>query len=192
MRIITGSARGTKLQTLEGLDTRPTIERVKEALFSMIQFELDGARVLDLFGGSGQLGLEALSRGAASATFVDSNLQAVNIIKENAKKTKLFSRCVVLGTDYKAYIRGNSGKTQFDVIFLDPPYAAKLVEDAAQRLLRADMVAPGALMVCESDDPDPIEVPGMTLRRHAAYGKVYITLLERKNREEDEDEEASQ
>lgn len=92
MRIITGSARGTRLETMEGELTRPTAEKVKEALFSMIQFDIDGRRVLDLFGGSGQLGLEALSRGAASATFVDSNRDATEIIKRNAKKTKLFEK----------------------------------------------------------------------------------------------------
>ena len=126
MRIITGSARGTRLETPEGLDTRPTAERVKEALFSMIQFEIDGKRVLDLFGGSGQLGLEALSRGAWKATFVDASKEAVETIKTNAKKTKLFDRCVILNTDYKAFIRGAAGKERFDIIFLDPPYASEL------------------------------------------------------------------
>lgn len=184
MRIITGSARGTKLQTPEGLDTRPTIERVKEALFSMIQFELDGKRVLDLFAGSGQLGLEALSRGAAKATFIDADREASEIIKANAKKTKLFEQSVVLNTDYKAFIRGNAGKQRFDIIFLDPPYAENLIEDALLRLLRADMVADGALVVCESDRPEPIEVEGLTLRRHASYGKVHITLLEKNAPEE--------
>lgn len=186
MRIITGSARGTKLRTLEGTDTtRPTIERVKEALFSMIQFELDGARVLDLFGGSGQLGLEALSRGASKAVFVDVHPDAVNIIKENAKKTRLFEKSVVLCTDYRSYIRGNAGKQVFDVIFLDPPYGAGILQDALDRLLRAGMVAPGGLVICETDDEKPLDGEGLTLRRHASYGKVYISLLEKKNGEED-------
>ena len=117
MRIITGSARGTRLETPEGLDTRPTAERVKEALFSMIQFEIDGKRVLDLFGGSGQLGLEALSRGAWKATFVDASKEAVETIKTNAKKTKLFDRCVILNTDYKAFIRGAAGKERSSLCF---------------------------------------------------------------------------
>ena len=103
MRIITGSAKGVKLFTLNGEDiTRPTAERVKEALFSMIQFDIEGRRVLDLFAGSGQLGLEALSRGAASATFVDSSKSAVEIIKKNAEKTKLIDRARILNADYKA------------------------------------------------------------------------------------------
>ena len=184
MRIITGSARGTKLQTLDGLETRPTAERVKEALFSMIQFEIDGKRVLDLFGGSGQLGLEALSRGAAKATFVDANREAVEIIKANAKKTKLFDRCVVLNTDYKAFIRGNTGKERYDIIFLDPPYALELLEDALSRLQRADLIANGALIICESDKKEPFEAAGLTMRRHARYGKVFITLYEKTESEE--------
>ena len=185
MRIITGSARGMTLKTLEGLETRPTIERVKEALFSMIQFELDGARVLDLFGGSGQLGLEALSRGARNCTFVDVNPEAAAIIKENARKTGLFQKSVVLCTDYKFYIRGNAGKACFDVIFLDPPYAADLEKDALDRLLRADMLAPGGVVVMESDKSEPFEAAGLKLRRHANYGRVYVTLLERANGEEE-------
>ena len=179
MRIITGSARGTKLQTLDGTETRPTAERVKEALFSMIQFELEGKRVLDLFAGSGQLGLEALSRGAAKATFVDVNRDASEIVKANAKKTKLFEKCVVLSADYKAYIRGSAGKERFDVVFLDPPYAADLIGDALERLQRADMLANGALIVCESDKAEPAQGKGLTLRRHARYGKIYISLLEK-------------
>lgn len=185
MRIITGCARGTKLATLDGLETRPTTERVKEALFSMIQFDIDGKRVLDLFGGSGQLGLEALSRGAEKATFVDANREAVEIIKANAKKTKLFEKCVVLNTDYKAFIRGNAGKQRFDIIFIDPPYAEDLVEDALERLIRADMVANGALVVCESNKTEPIEVEGMKLKRHTGYSRVYITLLEKETEEEE-------
>ena len=120
MRIITGSARGTKLETLEGLETRPTTERVKEAVFSMIQFEIEGRRVLDLFGGSGQMGLEALSRGAQVCTFVDRNPQAVAVIKRNAQKTHLYEKCRVLNADWASFVRGLRGE-QFDVVILDPP-----------------------------------------------------------------------
>ena len=179
MRIITGCARGTKLQTLDGLETRPTAERVKEALFSMIQFEIDGKRVLDLFAGSGQLGLEALSRGAEKATFVDENRDAAEIVKANAKKTKLFDRSVVINADYKAFIRGSAGKARYDIVFIDPPYALNIAQDALERLMRADMLANGALVICESDKTEPICTEGLTVRRHARYGKVYITLLEK-------------
>ena len=114
MRIITGSARGINLKTLEGEDTRPTPERVKEAVFSSIQFDIAGKTVLDLFAGSGQMGLEALSRGAEKATLVDASRDAANIITENAKKAKLYPKTNVLCMDWKAYIRAAGGRSSFD------------------------------------------------------------------------------
>ena len=179
MRIITGSARGAKLETLDGNDTRPTAERVKEAVFSMIQFEIEGRKVLDLFGGSGQMALEALSRGAAQATIVDNNPEAVKIIKINAKHTKLFEKTVVLSSDFRAYIRGNKGKARFDIVFLDPPYDMKVVHEAAQKLLEADMINDNGIVICECDDSAPVEVAGYNVRRHARYGRIYITVLEK-------------
>ncbi len=185
MRIITGSARGTKLLTLEGEEvTRPTTERVKEALFSMIQFDLEGRRVLDLFAGSGQLGLEALSRGAASATFCDMSREACEIIKKNAQKTKLYERTRILNTDYKAVIRGCQGREKFDIVFLDPPYDSDLVEDALARLLRADILAEGAIVICESNREKPFAAKGFSERRFAKYSKSYITLLVREAEED--------
>jgi 16S rRNA (guanine(966)-N(2))-methyltransferase RsmD len=186
MRIITGSARGAKLETLDGIETRPTAERVKEAIFSMIQFEIDGKRVLDLFAGSGQMGLEALSRGALKATFVDASREAADIVKNNAKKTGLFERSVVLATDYKAFIRGNVGRARFDIVFLDPPYESDFVEDAIERLKRADMLEEGCVIICESDRKEPFSSEGFVLRRHARYGKIYVTVLEKQNGEEQE------
>ena len=181
MRIITGCARGAKLETLEGLDTRPTAERVKEAIFSMIQFELEGRAVLDLFAGSGQMGLEALSRGAEKATFVDSNPEAVKIVKQNAKHTGLFERSVVLNSDFRSYIRGNKGKAKYDIIFLDPPYEMKVLAETVQKLTEADMVRENGIIICESDDSAPIECEGYARRRHARYGRIYITVLEKKS-----------
>ena len=177
MRIITGCARGARLETLEGTDTRPTAERVKEAIFSMIQFELEGRTVLDLFGGSGQMGLEALSRGAQKATFVDNNPQAVQIIKQNAKHTGLFEKSVVLNSDFRSYIRGNKGREKFDIIFLDPPYEMKVLSETVQKLSEADMVRENGIIICESDDPNPVVCEGYTQRRHARYGRIYITVL---------------
>ena len=115
MRIITGTARGIKLTTLEGDTTRPTAERVKEAVFSMIQFEIEGRTVLDLFGGSGQLALEALSRGAAKATIIDASREAMNVIMDNAKKTRLFDRCRISCADYASFIRGAQGREKYDI-----------------------------------------------------------------------------
>ncbi|MBE6638398.1 MAG: 16S rRNA (guanine(966)-N(2))-methyltransferase RsmD [Ruminococcaceae bacterium] len=185
MRIITGNARGAKLETLDGIDTRPTAERVKEAVFSMIQFELEGRQVLDLFGGSGQMGLEALSRGAAKATFVDNNPEAVQIIKKNAKHTGLFEKSVVLNSDFRSFIRGNKGRMQFDIVFLDPPYAMKVLHETVEKLEEAEMIREKGIVICESDDPTPIEVAGYSLRRHARYGRVYITVLVKEGGEED-------
>jgi len=152
MRIITGSARGIQLATLEGEATRPTAERVKEAVFSMLQFELEGRAVLDLFAGSGQLALEALSRGAARATLIDSSRDAADIVMENAKKTRLFDRCRISCTDYASFIRGASGRERYDIVFLDPPYAEGLVPEALRKLADGGIFAPGAVVVCETDN----------------------------------------
>lgn len=187
MRIITGIARGARLETLEGMETRPTAERVKEAVFSMIQFEIEGRRVLDLFGGSGQMALEALSRGAEHATIVDNNPDAVKIIKNNAKHTKLFEKTVVLNSDFRAYIRGNKGKEKFDVIFLDPPYGLNVLGEAVEKLIQADMIRDNGLVICECDSETPIEVQGLKVRRHARYGRIYITVLVKEGEQEDAD-----
>ena len=125
MRIITGMAKGITLKTLEGDNTRPTSERVKEAVFSMIQFDIEGRSVLDLFAGSGQMALEALSRGAASATLVDKSKEAIAIINYNSQKTKLSDKCTVIQADFLDFIKRSAGK-QYDIIFLDPPYALKM------------------------------------------------------------------
>ena len=152
MRIITGTARGIKLTTLEGDTTRPTAERVKEAVFSMIQFEIEGRTVLDLFAGSGQLALEALSRGAAKATIIDASREAMNVIMENAKKTRLFDRCRISCADYASFIRGAQGREKYDIVFLDPPYGAGLMPEALRKLAQGDLYAPGAVIVCETDN----------------------------------------
>lgn len=186
MRIITGSARGARLETLEGEEiTRPTPERVKEAVFNMLAFDLEGRRVLDLFAGSGQMGLEALSRGAASAVFCDSNKQAVEVIRRNVQKTKLTEQARVVNSDYKAFIRSAEGKEQFDVIILDPPYASNMVQDAIDRILRAGIASERAIFVCESDKSAPFKGEGLTLHRHNHYGRIYITVLLRGESDEE-------
>ena len=152
MRIITGTARGIKLTTLEGDTTRPTAERVKEAVFSMIQFEIEGRTVLDLFAGSGQLALEALSRGAAKATVIDASRDAMNVIMDNAKKTRLFDRCRISCADYASFIRGAQGREKYDIVFLDPPYGAGLMPEALRKLDRGELFATGAVIVCETDN----------------------------------------
>ena len=153
MRIITGKAKGIKLVTLEGDTTRPTAERVKEAVFSMLQFDIEGRRVLDLFAGSGQLALEAVSRGAAEAVLVDKSKDAIKVINTNIAKTKSADTCRVYCLDWKDYIR-RFGKERFDIIFLDPPYAAGLYAPALAALVEENMLKPTTLIVCESDSAE--------------------------------------
>lgn len=151
MHIITGSARGVKLETLPGNATRPTSERAKEAIFSMLQFDLEGRRVLDLFAGSGQMGLEALSRGAAEAVLVDSAKDACGVILRNAKKTRLEAKCKILQTEALRYLEGASGS--FHLVFLDPPYAAGLLPRVLSLLCEKGLLSSNATVVAECADP---------------------------------------
>ena len=191
MRIITGNARGVRLETLEGEEiTRPTAERVKEAIFSAIQFETEGRRVLDLFGGSGQMGLEALSRGASACMFIDSSEEAIALIKRNAQKTRLSDRCRYLVSDYRNYLRKARGREKFDLVFLDPPYAMHAHAEALRRLLDGDLVEPDCLFICESGEPDIFEgheelAARFETRKTAHYTHTYIHILTLR---EDDDE----
>ena len=187
MRVITGTAKGTKLQTPEGQTTRPTSERAKEALFSMIQFEIEGRRALDLFAGSGQLGIEALSRGALSATFIDSSKAAIQAVRANLKKTE-FDNAVVYAGDALAFLRGGAtGK--YDLVFLDPPYALGLVPQALELLCKKQLLLPGALLLCETGAPEDVFgkaealAGSFTVRSLKKYGVAYLTLLEYQERE---------
>ena len=183
MRIIAGTARRRVLETLPGDDvTRPTGERVKEGLFSAIQFELDGRHVLDLFCGSGQLALEALSRGAESAVMIDDNVSAVEVIKTNDKNTGLMKQCRISRMDYSEYLKSAAAKGEkFDLVFLDPPYAKDVKDEVLKKVARAGILAPGAIVVCESDVDRFTEneaVYGLNFRRKYRYGRVFITMLE--------------
>lgn len=185
MRIITGSARGTKLVTPEGESTRPTAERTKQAVFNILQFELAGRRVLDLFAGSGQLGLEALSRGAAYAIFSDSAQDACRAIRTNIEKTHMEDRCRLLCGEYQFAIRTLRGSAPFDLIFLDPPYASGLLKRSLEQLMRAGLIAEGAYIVCESADKTPLLAEGLTVYRFGSYGKNVITILKKISDTED-------
>ena len=173
MRIITGSAKGKKLVTLEGDATRPTSERIKEAIFSSLQFDIEDRAVLDLFAGSGQMGLEALSRGAASAMFIDSANEAIAVCKENAKRTELFDRCRFLVSDYRNFIRKAAGERKFDLVFIDPPYAMACCAEALKRLVDADLLLKGALVVLESgeEEIDTAVLSGFEVQKETQYGK---------------------
>ncbi len=184
MRIITGRARGTHLYTLEGEATRPTSERAKEAVFSMLQFELAGRTVLDLFAGSGQMALEAVSRGAARAVLVDASPKAVEIIKKNVVKTHFEKECTVLCADYTDVLRTRRPgmPERFGLVVLDPPYAKRLVCPALSLLLKGDWLEDDAFVVCESAEEDIFEgneamASHFEVRRRAKYGVAYVTVL---------------
>ena len=179
MRIITGKARGVKLDTLDGLATRPTTEKVKEAIFSTIQFEIEGRNVLDLFAGSGQMALEALSRGAREAVLVDASKEAAEIIRKNAVKTKLFPNTRVIVNDYKTAIKQLAGREKFDIIFCDAPYAAKLTGDAVEKVLKGGLLSDGGIMICETDEDKTYERDGFALRKHTHYGRVFVSVYEK-------------
>ncbi|MBQ9732970.1 MAG: 16S rRNA (guanine(966)-N(2))-methyltransferase RsmD, partial [Clostridia bacterium] len=154
MRIITGKAKGKKLFTLEGDATRPTSERIKGAIFSAIQFDIEGRRVLDLFAGSGQMGLEALSRGATGATFIDSSREAMEIVKKNAKVTGFFDNGKYIVSDGANYLRKSAGREKYDLVFIDPPYAMNLCKKSVEALLRYDVLRDGAIVVLESGEEE--------------------------------------
>jgi 16S rRNA (guanine(966)-N(2))-methyltransferase RsmD len=182
MKIITGIAKGMNLETLEGEKTRPTSQRVKEAVFSMLQFDIEGAYILDLFAGSGQLGLEALSRGAKKATFSDISRDATDIIIKNAKKAKLFDKCRISTCDYKQMIRGISGKEKYDIIFIDPPYKDDVIVDALDMLVKSDVLNKEAFIVCESGNEDIFQgneelKSHFEIQKQARYSITYITVL---------------
>ena len=174
MRVITGTARGCRLDTLPGLDTRPTLDKVKEGLFSAIQFDIEGRRVLDLFAGSGQLGIEALSRGAAYCVFVDRNPAAVPIIRGNLQRAHLAPVAQVIGTDSMIYL--DHLKECFDLVFLDPPYASEMLIPALHKV--ASLVNDGGIIVCESDGAAtlPDTVDRFALDRTYRYGKVTVWI----------------
>ncbi len=174
MRVITGSARGRKLKTLDSLDIRPTPDAVKEALFSVIQFDIPAASVLDLFAGSGQLGIEALSRGAKHCVFVDKSADAVAIVKDNVSACRFNDCSRVLHMDSLEYIKVSKGG--FDIALLDPPYRHGLIEQAMQGL--APLMNVGGFAICEHEAETtlPDEFPGFILHKRYRYGKVAVTI----------------
>ena len=176
MRVITGKARGIVLKTPDGMATRPTSDRVKEAIFSIIQFDIPSARVLDLFGGTGQLGIEALSRGAKSAVFVDEREDACRLIRENLKRTKLEQSARVVRSDYMAYLKTCS--EQFDIVLLDPPYAEVFLENSLKMITEIDILQSGAIIVAERPVGKelPWDFPGFERSRDYKYGNTLVTI----------------
>jgi len=195
MRIIAGTARGTVLKTLDGEDTRPTLERVKENFFNAINFDVADAKVLDLFAGSGQLGLEALSRGAKNAVFVDSNIECFEIITQNAQKAKLYNKCNIYKYDYSEYLSGLKKRKdidklnkfeKFDIIFIDPPYESseKIINDCIKRIIKNEFISNGGLIICETGNNKQLILGAneeilnkIEKNKIYKYGKVSITIL---------------
>ncbi len=176
MRVITGKARGIQLKTPDGMQTRPTADRVKEALFSIINFDVPGAKVLDLFGGTGQLGIEALSRGAESAVFVDAREDSCKIIRENLRRTKLEQQSKVIRSDYLDYLR--RCKERFDIILLDPPYAEAYLENALKCITEIDILQTDGIIVTERPlgKDLPFEYDGLSRSKDYKYGNTLLTL----------------
>ena len=176
MRVISGKARGINLKTPDGMLTRPTIDRVKEALFSIINFDIPTSSVLDLFGGTGQLGIEALSRGAKSAVFVDQREDACKLIKENLRRTKLEQDAKVVRMDYLDYLK--RCREKFDIIFLDPPYAEVFLENALKCITEIDILQSGGIIVAERPlgKDLPWDFEGYTRSKDYKYGKVLLTI----------------
>lgn len=186
MRIITGRARGTKLATLAGENTRPTAERTKEAVFSMLREYIPDASVLDLFAGSGQMGLEALSQGAARAVFCDSSKEALAVVRANAEKTHLIEQCELFLSDARTLLRRLKGQKRFDVVFLDPPYAACAIPACLELLLSCDLLEADARIVCETANEADVFGARQELAdcfevlRVARYGAAHVTVLTQK------------
>ncbi len=186
MRVITGSARGRRLETLPGEDVvRPTAQRVKEGLFSAIQFKIEGARVLDLFAGSGQLGIEALSRGARACVFVDESRQAAAVVARNLRHTGLEGRARVTVSGAERFLQHQ--REAFDVVFVDPPYR----QGTAQKMLGllSDLVAEGGTVLCETERKCamPDGCGRLALKRSYRYGRTTVWMYTRSVEDAGED-----
>jgi len=174
MRIVSGRARGRKLITPAGMDIRPTTDKVKEAMFSIIQFDLQNKKVLDLFAGTGQLGLEAISRGAKSVCFVDSSKKALELVKSNINLTGFSNFCTLHLSDAFSFLSGN--KEKFDIVILDPPYENGMCEKAAALL--AGRLSDNAIVVCETrpDEPLPEEIGKLHIAKEYKYSAIKLTV----------------
>jgi len=178
MRVISGISRGRKLKAPQGLDIRPTSDMVKESLFNIIQFDIEGRRVLDLFAGSGQLGIEALSRGARSAVFVDSSPDAVKLINENLLLCGFRDSCSVFRRDLPDFLEYCE---KFDIVFIDPPYDTALTVRTVNKIIEFDKLNENGIMLCETkaDTAIPIVSASYMMQKEYIYGSVKITRFAR-------------
>ena len=184
MRIITGTARGTKLFTLPGETTRPTTEFAKEAIFNTLSSDIEGRNVLDLYAGSGQLGLETLSRGAKHCVFTDSSKEAIEIVRKNCEKTKLSDRAEIRCADAMRYVKSVAGRIKFDLIFVDPPYEKKIIPSTLKTIAKCDILSDTGIIVCEDGYAgltvrEPQILENFELIKEASYGRLHIFYLKK-------------
>ena len=179
MRVISGKARGVSLKTPDGLATRPTADRVKEAMFSILHFDVPSANVLDLFGGTGQLGIEALSRGASRVTFVDESEKACRLIRENLRRTHFDFSARVIRSDYLSFLKNSVEK--FDIIILDPPYAEVFLENSLKMITEIDILQSGGIIVTERPSEKELlfNFPGYVRSKDYKYGKTVLTFFKK-------------
>lgn len=184
MRVISGSARGKQLTPVPGMNTRPTTDRVKESIFNIVQMGIPGCEMLDLFAGTGQIGIEALSRGASHVVFCDAAPKALAVIRKNLTAARVEDRAEVIGKDFVSALQKLQGR-QFDVIFLDPPYGGKILNSALKSLESFDILRSGGIIICESSVQDEIVCPdSMRIRKQYKYGAIRLTSIVRADNEE--------
>lgn len=183
MRIISGSRRGMNLFTLKGEHTRPTLDKVKESIFSMIQFEIEDAICLDMFAGSGAMGIEAISRGAKFVYFVDNNTSAIDIVRKNVQKARFEESARIISANSLSYVQ-SCKPTRFDIVFLDPPYKRGLITAAMQSLMEHDVLQPNALIVCEYHVEDDIceEYGHFKLFKSKKYSDTMVGIYKNEER----------
>lgn len=184
MRVISGRAKGTILYSLNGNITRPTLDRVKESLFNIIQNKIYKSCVLDLFAGSGSLGIEALSRGADETIFCDKSNEAIEIVKKNISKTHVENKSKLINQNYKKALQILEGEYRFDLIFIDPPYDDNIAVDAIKKIIEKDLLSEDGIIILETDDEtrelnnlNGIDINVYDLRK---YGRVKLIFLNRK------------
>ena len=179
MRVIAGTAKGTKLNSIDYISTRPTLDRVKEPLFSIIQNNIVESNVLDLFAGSGALGIESLSRGAKHCTFCDKSYKSIQMLKENIQKVRMQEKSTILNIDYKKCL--DEQKEKFDIIFIDPPYKMDIAIDSVKRIIELELLAKDGIIIIETDEEErerkELEKIDLELYDVRKYGRVKLLFL---------------
>ena len=179
MRVIAGTAKGTKLNSIDDISTRPTLDRVKEPLFSIIQNNILESNVLDLFAGSGALGIESLSRGAKHCTFCDKSYKSIQMLKENIQKVRMQEKSTILNIDYKKCLEEQ--KEKFDIIFIDPPYKMDIAIDSVKRIIELELLAKDGIIIIETDEEErerkELEKIDLELYDVRKYGRVKLLFL---------------